>query len=241
MTRQITILMCSLGMASCAPAYVYRPAENATATIKGHVAADYQIPPNAPEGDVRLASFGMSRISPSGTPNQAEQAVHLRMIVTDNDRAPWTLDTRQQVIALSDGQQLAPAYVTTREGQAGLPSVTVPANGKRIIDLFYPLPANMQQASQVPEFDVVWHIRTPQQEVTERTPFDRVRVEPADAYGYGYGWGPWGDGWGGPFWSDPLYAGYRGDIFVGAPHWGGWGGERGGFEGHGGGGEHGRR
>jgi hypothetical protein len=229
MHKQILILGCSLATASCAPSYAYRPAANATATIKGRLAADYPIPLAAPQGDVRLASFGMSEISPTGAGNRNENAIHLRMIVADNGQTPWTLDTRQQEIALPDGQQLAPAYVATHEGQAGLPSVTVPAGGKRIIDLFYPLPPNMQSASKVPEFDVVWRVDTPQQNVIERTPFDRLQIEPAAFDGYGSEWGAWGDGWGGPFWYDPMYSGYRGEVRIGAPHWEGreWHGEGG--------------
>ncbi|MEA2697758.1 MAG: hypothetical protein QOI66_2029 [Myxococcales bacterium] len=179
MTRQITILVSSIAMASCSPGFFYRPADNATATMKGRVAADYQIPPNAPRGDVRLASFGIGKISMSGSSNQKQKAVHVRMIVTDNSQTPWTMDMRQQAIALPDGQQLAPAYASTHEGQNGLPSVTVPARGKRIIDLFYGLPANIQLASQLPSFSVVWHVNMSQQQVTERTRFDRMRVEPA--------------------------------------------------------------
>jgi hypothetical protein len=243
-------------MAACTPNYVYRPAANATATIKGHPAADYPIPPTAPQGDVRLASFGVTEIRPSRHASENEKAVHLRMIVSDNSQAPWTLDTRQEVIALPDGQQLAPAYVTTHEGPAGLPLVTVAPGSKRTIDLFYPLPPNMGSASKVPEFDAVWHVETPQQDVTERTPFDRLQIEPATAYGYGPEWETWHEVWGGPFWYDPMYPGYRGDIFIGAPHWdgehegggehgGGWGaehegaGEHGGGGGHAGGGGHG--
>jgi hypothetical protein len=179
MTRQITILMSSIAMASCSPGFFYRPADNATATMTGRVAADYQIPANAPRGDVRLASFGIGKISMSGSPNQKQKAVHVRMIVTDNSQTPWTMDMRQQAIALPDGQQLTPAHVSTHEGQNGLPSVTVPARGKRIIDLFYGLPANIQSASQLPSFSVVWHVNMPQQQLTERTRFDRMPVAPA--------------------------------------------------------------
>jgi hypothetical protein len=185
MTRQITMLVGSLAMASCSPDYVYRPAENATATITGRVAADYQVPPNAPQGDVRLAYFGTSKISVSEARRQ--KAVRVRMIVTDNSQTPWTMDTRQQAIAFPDGLQLAPAHVITDEGQGGLPSVTVPARGERVIDLFYRLPANMQSASQVPAFTVVWHVDTPQQQVTERTRFARMRVEPTTVP-YGVEW-----------------------------------------------------
>ncbi|MCU1279902.1 MAG: uncharacterized protein JWM53_3448 [bacterium] len=244
MSRPIVIVVaCGLAMAACAPKYVYQPEANATATMKGRVAADYQIPSTtAPQGDVRLASFGMSKIASSKMPDQSQKAVHVRMIVNDNSQAAWTLDTRQQVIVFPGGQQVAPGLVTTREGTAGLPSVTVPAGGKRIVDLFYPLPANLQSASQIPEFDVVWHVNTPEQQVTERTPFDRLRVDPEVAYGYGPEWGIGDGSWGGP-WYDTGYYGWGGDVVVGAPHWGGheggFGGGHGGFGGgHGGG--HGR-
>jgi hypothetical protein len=176
MTRQITMLVGSLAMASCSPDYVYRPAENATATITGRLAADYQVPPNAPQGDVRLAYFGTSKISMGKA--RRLKAVRMRMIVTDNSQTPWTMDTRQQTIAFPDGLQLAPAHVITDEGQGGLPSVTVPARGERVIDLFYRLPANRQSASQVPAFTVLWRVDTPQEQVTERTRFARMRIEP---------------------------------------------------------------
>jgi hypothetical protein len=179
MTRQITILVGSLAIASCSPDYIYRPAENATATIAGHLAADYQIPPKAPQGDVRLAYFGVTKIAVNGAPNQKQKAVHMRMIVTDASQAPWTVDTRQQAMAFPDGEQLAPAHVTTSSGQGGLPSVVVPARGERVIDLFYRLPGNARSASQVPAFTVVWHVDTPEQRVTEQTRFDRKRVEPS--------------------------------------------------------------
>ena len=178
MTRTITILVGSLAIASCSPDYVYRPSENATTTITGHPAADYQVPPRAPQGDVRLAYFGVTKISANGAPKQKQKAFHVRMVVTDNGQTPWTMDTRQQAIAFPDGQELAPAHVTTNDGQVDLPSVVVPARGERVIDLFYRLPANLRSASQVPAFTVVWHVDTPQQQVTERTRFERMLVEP---------------------------------------------------------------
>jgi hypothetical protein len=185
MTRQIAMLVGSLAMASCSPDYVYRPAENATATITGRAAADYQVPPNTPEGDVRLAYFGTSKIAVSEARRQ--KAVRVRMIVTDNGQTPWTMDTRQQALAFPNGLQLAPTHVITDEGQGGLPSVIIPARGERVIDLYYRLPANMQSASQVPAFTLVWHVDTPEQQVTERTRFARMRVDPA-AIPYGVEW-----------------------------------------------------
>src|SRR5262245_47152487 len=61
MSRIVVVALgCALA-AGCAYEYVYRPAENATATVRGQVAARYQIPTNNPQGDVRVASFGVAK------------------------------------------------------------------------------------------------------------------------------------------------------------------------------------
>ncbi len=232
------VVACAAGFTGCANEYVYQPAEQATAEIHGRVAADYQIPASAPEGDVRIASFGISKISPQDKPEVTERAIHLRMIVANNSARPWSVDTRQVRVAIPGAGKIPPAYVTTREGQGGLPSVIVGAGGQRVIDLFYPLPANMQSARRIPEFDVVWRVQTETQVVAERTPFDRLRAEPTYAAGYGP---EFGFDWGMPGpWYDPWYSGYPmgpdffgGPVVVGPPSWGGGGGE----EEH----EHGRR
>jgi hypothetical protein len=140
------------------------------------------------------------------------------MVVANNSAEPWTVDTREQRIALPGQRQTPPAFVHTAEGDVTLPYVTVPAGDKRTIDLFYPLPADLQSAKHIPEFDVVWRVHTDEQTVAERTPFDRLRVEPQYAAGYGPGWGYYGGWWGGPYWYDPWYpAGLLPRAFVGAP------------------------
>ena len=63
MTRSLMFALLTFG---CGSQYVYRPAAHATAQIHGHVAADYEIPAQAPEGDVRIASFGIAKVA-SGT------------------------------------------------------------------------------------------------------------------------------------------------------------------------------
>lgn len=212
-------------LGGCAHEYVYRPAEHATASIHGRVAADYEIPAQAPQGDVRIASFGISRISPTTAPDEVERAVHLRMIVANNSAETWTIDTRQVRVDFPGIGQTPPAFVSTRDGESGLPIVNVSPRGQRVLDMFYPLPATMQSASRIPQFDVVWQVRTATQLVAERTPFDRLRVEPAYAAGYGPEWA-WYGGWGGPFWYDPWYPAAvlgpqftTGPVMIGAPTW----------------------
>jgi hypothetical protein len=212
------------GLAGCAE-YIYRPSENATAEIRGHVAAKYDIPAQSPQGDVRIASFGFTKIQAENDPHTSHPAVHLRLIVANNSNELWTVDTRQIKIDFAGSAQSTAAFVTTREGDEGLPIVQIAPKGQRVIDLFYPLPASMPKASKLPEFDALWQVHAGNQVVTERTPFERLRIEPAYAYGYGPEWG-WYGAWGGPYWYDPWYpAGVLpptivgGSVRIAAPHW----------------------
>ena len=209
--RPIPLLIAAVALCACSEEYVYRPAVNPSATVAGHVAAYYEIPPEAPRGSVRLAALGFSDLEPRG--GAAVRAVHLRMVVANNSpTGPWTIDTREQRIDLPGHGTSRPAYVGTR-GIAP-PVVTIAPGQKQIIDLFYPLPVDLGGASQLPEFDVLWSVDTPERVVTERTPFDCLRVEPA----YAYDWGPYW-GWG---WYDPLYpygGFYNPAVVVGAPAW----------------------
>jgi hypothetical protein len=224
MPKWIATLPAAFLVAACAHDYTYQPAEHATGNIGGHVAADYQIPPAAPQGDVRLASFGLSQLGPAAGSGDGKPALHLRMVVSNNDAQPWTVDTREQKLDIANGGSTGPAFATTREGNEGLPLITIAAGSKRVIDLFFPLPPDQQSADAIPDFDAIWNVHAGAQDVVERTPFDRLRIEPA--YGptvapeYGY----YGE-WGGPFWYDPTYPwGYPrpwigGAVMMRSPTW----------------------
>jgi hypothetical protein len=213
--------------------------------MQGRVAADYPIPPNAPQGDVRIASYGITDVSPKNSPNEIHRALHLRIVVADNGPTPWTFDTREQRLDLSGHGPIAPAFASANSG-APPPLVTVDPNAKRIVDLFFLLPSDVQHADVLPEFDALWRVTTASGVVVERTPFERLMVEPD----YG-GYDDWDYGpnyyWGGPFWmnGDWSYAGapyenFSAGVMIhrsGAFGRGGFhGGGRGGGGGHGGGG-----
>jgi hypothetical protein len=229
MLRSVVLmgLVVALG---CESPYIYRPEENATARVAGHVAARYEVPQEQPHGDVRVASFGMTKIRPQ-TGEGEVRALHARMVVANNDDlGPWIVDTHQQQIRLRDGHVATPAYAAS--DRDGLPLVTVRASEQRTIDLFYPLPESLQKESKIPEFDVLWKVQTPHRMVAERTPFERLEVVPAYAFGYGYPYGyPYGwPGWGPSFWADPFfsydYSFYRPTwmvrsqpVIIGRPAW----------------------
>ena len=198
-----------LAVCACEPQYAYVPVTNAT-VIAGHVAADYPIPKEAPRGDVRVASYGIADVG-GGSRDDRVRALHLRLTLIDNSDRAWTMDTREQLVDLDGYGQSVAAYASANAGSAP-PAITVTPMGKRVVDLFFPLPPELQRAERLPTFDVVWKVRADDKDISERTPFERISVEPPASYDpiYDYGaeyyWGP-------PYFYDPLYGNrgyYRG-------------------------------
>lgn len=180
--------------------YSYRPVEQVTSAVEGNPAARYAIPPESPRGDVRIASFGVTDIERSGEPDWA--ALHLRFVISNDSGAqPWTVDTRQITLELRDKKN-RPAPGLVNADEQDLPVVTVPPRQVRTVDLYYPLPEGMEEAEDVPAFDVLWTVQTDTRAVTERTPFERFYIdrsppEPSVVIGYGASWwdGPWHPGY----------------------------------------------
>ena len=199
MNRLLLVSIATLTAAACAPSYVYLPEENATATVAGRAAARYAIPPEAPQGDVRVASFGVAKVTPQGS-SESYNALHVRMVVSNESKTPWKLDTRDQLISIANEGESRPIYASA--DRDGLPVIEIAPQDKRTVDLFYPLPADMQSAKRIPDFDVIWKVDTGTRPIAERTPFQRLEVEPqlaaAGSYSYDYSWGPY-------IWYDPFY------------------------------------
>lgn len=194
--------------AGCASArYVYEPEENATARVSGTPAAYYPIPPQAPRGGVRVATMGIVELKPLDKQGPSFRAMHARMIVDDNaDTAAWQVDTREQIGSIPRHGQSRPAFASAKPGPA--PIVTIPPGTNATFDLYYPLPADMQDAAEIPRFELLWKVGTSQGPIAERTTFERVRIEPSPppgAYAYGGWWGPGAYGWYDPFWPDYTF------------------------------------
>jgi hypothetical protein len=184
-----------LSVLGCAEDYTYVPTTNAT-VVHAQVAAQYPIPPNAPRGNLQLVPFGMSDI-------RGERTLHVRAIVRDGDTASWTVDTREQRVEL-DGAQPAIVPVFAASSDGVLPVVTVPPGGRRVIDLYYPLPPTMAAIKKLPAFDAIWTVRTPQGPITQRTSFERTEVQPApNVYSSDNGAVSWGSSYW--YYGSPFY------------------------------------
>ena len=204
MKRWIPLI--ALGLAACAPEYVYRPTEQVTATSAGRPASRYDIPPESPRGSVTASTFGIANFI-IGREGERVRLLHVRLVISnDNDNRSWLVDTRRQIVALPNEGESRPAYVNSNI--QGLPYVNIPPGQKRTLDLYYALPPSLQRARNIPEFDVLWSVQTAARVVAVRTPFEREEIEPAyySDFDWGWGWGgPYGLGWGSAWWYDPLY------------------------------------
>jgi hypothetical protein len=207
------LLAAALLTGACASSYVYRPAEQATATVRGQPAARYPIPPDAPRGDVKVASFGVAKMELPTSSDASERIpmLQVRVVVTNESDQPWKVDTRHLGVHIPGEPVTGPAYVNTDQG--GLPEVTVPARGQRALDLYFQLPASLRGAKDVPQFDVSWQVQLPDRVIAQRTPFERFVIEErpyVNSYaGVGFYGSPiWSGpmGWGSTWWYDPMYA-----------------------------------
>jgi hypothetical protein len=191
------LILCLLGTAACASQqYYYRPEEQASARLAGHPAARYTIPPEQPRGDVRVATFGVTELETDT--GERLPALHVRLVASnDSGERTWTLDTRDLHVQLEGRPPQRAAFVNATV--VDLPVLKLPPGQSRTVDAYFPLPDDLQGARDIPQFDVMWSVQTDDRRVAERTPFERMRVEPdvRATVAYGYGVAPY-------WWYDPV-------------------------------------
>ena len=225
---------------------MYLPTGN---SLENGPAASYPIPPQNPQGEVYVTSFGFTDMdSPS---QQAGALLHVRLAVSNGSGTPWSLDVRNQTL-LVVGQGLEPPTYVNAESGSG-PVYQVLPGRAGVFDLYYRLPPGQDKASQLGGFSLNWKVDAGGQPVADVTAFQRYPEEPQmyEAYPPYVSVGlDWGLGWWG---VSPLFPG-RGPYVhhyyypPGRVHGGPWRGPRpGGFHGgppggfHGGGRGAGRR
>ncbi|MEO7109159.1 MAG: hypothetical protein ABI183_01870, partial [Polyangiaceae bacterium] len=163
----------------------YVPVSAPLSSIYEHAAADFAIPPQAPTGDVRIASYGVEQLTPGESPDQHVSALHVRLVVVNNGTKQWVLDTREQQLSLEGHASSTPAFASANPDPESIPPVVAIApHGTRVIDVFYPLPADLQTAEKIPGFQFTAHVYTDVGPIAESTTFQRVEVDGDTAYAY---------------------------------------------------------
>src|SRR5690348_13394179 len=90
------------------PSYVFRPSAqtaraDAPGTLDGHAAAAYPVPAQSPRGEVKLAPLGVVfLVFPDASDTLPVRGLHVRMVVRNGDRGPWSVDTSTQTADLGD-------------------------------------------------------------------------------------------------------------------------------------------
>jgi hypothetical protein len=189
----------------CAHEFAYRPVDAAGG---GMPAARYPIPPEAPHGEIYVTSFGFTQMDVAE--GRSAQMMHARLVAVNAGGVPWTIDGRAQQLALTTGQApLGPAYINTDTTAGAGPIYVVPPAQRRVLDLYYAVPAPLDQPQVLGGFALDWRVDVAGRPITGRTPFQRFEGVPADYGPYpdyvfvGLGWGP---GW----WYGPYFPyGYR--------------------------------
>ena len=85
--KPVLSIIIAAALTACTGQYTYVPTSNATASVGGRIAADYKVPDQAPRGDVRAVSYGITQIASSAAPDGHVSAVPLRLIVANNSAA----------------------------------------------------------------------------------------------------------------------------------------------------------
>jgi hypothetical protein len=168
MVRRMIVCMACFVVAACGGTqYVYAPQ-------RPHIARDGEIStrvPVPPNGEVRIASQGVRRISSSE--GAQVDALLVRMTVTNAGERPWSIDTRAQLMQLPTGFRARPLLV--RSAGAVGPVLDVGCGDRRIVDLYSVLPP--AGLASLPSFDLLWQIHAGDRVVSRRTELQRVRVE----------------------------------------------------------------
>jgi hypothetical protein len=85
-----------------------------------------------------------------------------------------------------------------------LPTITIARGQRRVLDLYFPLPATIQCDTNLPRFELLWNVNTAAREVASRTSFDRIEREDNEVTTQYDSWPLWA-GYGPYWWYDPLY------------------------------------
>ena len=185
-SRIIVLAAAGLALSACEEDYAETPAYAPNATAYQQAEEQPQEPQQQPQqqstvvrvdvpiqgGDVRVAAFGLVDMAPQGRSDQHISSLRVRLTLDNRSSGAWTLDTRQQKIDLPGYGTSVAAFAAADPGSSP-PSIVVQPGAHRVIDLFFPVPAQLQSGGNMPQkFDVLWRVQTPAGAIDQRTAID---------------------------------------------------------------------
>jgi hypothetical protein len=197
--RRLYLGLAALAGCATTASYIYSP-ERATHLADGYPAAAIAVPPEAPQGQIEVTSFGIVGITPDGS--SPMNALHVRLAIANNgDTTPWEISPNDQLVEIAGEGQSRPMFVNT--DVRTLPTVTVTQHERRVLDFYYPLPPAIASNDDLPAFDFLWQVTTPSRPFASRTRFDRIEEESPTTYTNVVLYTGWGPLW----WYDPFFPG----------------------------------
>jgi hypothetical protein len=216
----------------------------------GGPAARYGVPPQAPQGEVYVTSFGFTDFD--NGEGGAQRLLHARVAVSNGSGIPWEVDTRQQYLAAPGMAPQPPSFVNTNA--TGGPLYPIAPGAANVFDLYFAMPPGLTHPEALGGFALDWSVNVAGQVVADQTTFDRFDGVPGSyspyptyvtvGLGFGVGWWyapfypyrhyppvihgyyyPPRRAWGGPYHGPPP-GGWRGAppprTWHGTPPSGGW-------------------
>jgi hypothetical protein len=140
--------------------------------------ARYAIPTAGAEGVIELDVVGFSEVMPRGG-SPSTHALHIRLMAqVPSGAGPFILDTRNLVLSIPGESWSRPAFVRSSLGVP--PRLELPSGQTVTIDLYYGRPAGADE-DELPLFSLAWRVATPLGDLSQRTRFDRIALEPPEA------------------------------------------------------------
>jgi hypothetical protein len=215
--------------AGCAHQYAYVPVGPSAG---GGPAAQYPVPPSAPQGTVYVTSFGFTDFD--NGQGGSQRLLHARLAVSNGSAVQWEVDGRQQFVTAPGLPPQSPAFLNPNAGEG--PVYPVAPGAANVFDIYFAVPPGMGQPENLGGFALDWSVNASGQVVQEQTAFERIQdggysyaaYPPYVTVGLGFGVG-W---WYGPYYPyrhfPPVIHGYYypprrawGGPYRGAPA-GGW-------------------
>ena len=141
--------------------------------------SEVELTPLSPiQAMVRFTTGGVVDMRSDKDPTVRVRAVHVRMTLHNETSQTWVLDVREQRIVIA-GRESAAAFSSATAGNEP-PLLTVPVRTSRIVDLFYTLPPDLQQATEIPPYDVISWIDAGEHVVVERVPYAKLEATTLD-------------------------------------------------------------
>jgi hypothetical protein len=191
MRTQMILIGALVAACTDTPVYYYAP-EQAAVRRAGMPTRIEKIPPEAPQGTIAISSQGLTR------GQRGELALHVRLVVSnEGDDQPWSVDVREQMVEVANVGRSQPQFANA--GIQSLPTLSVARREQRVLDLYYPVPPGVEEADDLPGFDVLWQVDTGARAISGRAHIMRREVvDPPSTTIYASGWGPY-------WWYDPWY------------------------------------